>query len=85
MTLALHDYYVTFGVRYTEHPALDGGDPHPAGMHGKGYAVIPAPDEDTARAITVGLFGQQWAFIYDREPSRELYPAGPIFKLERTI
>ena len=57
---AIHPYYVTFGVQYAH-------ESHPMGMHPAGYAVIEAPDMETARAIAFAVFGQEYAFIYDKE------------------
>ena len=56
----VQDHYVTFGVQYRH-------EEHPLGMHPDGYAVIEAPDEETARKIAIAIFGTAWAFMYDRE------------------
>lgn len=49
---------------------------HDWGLHGDGYTVIEAPDEEAARKIAFAVFGMQWAFLYDRAEY-------PDFKLEQ--
>lgn len=56
------EFFVTFGVQYTKHKS---GEPHPLGMHKDGYAVIEAPELETARRIAHAIFDRQYAFIYD--------------------
>jgi hypothetical protein len=63
MERSIHEFYVTFGVQYTNDPLT--GEPHPLGMHKDGYAVIEAPDLATAQRIANAVFDQQYAFVYD--------------------
>lgn len=63
--MEINQYYVTFGVKYTRDP--ERGVQHPLGMHADGYAVIEAPDLETAQRIADAVFDQQYAFIYDKE------------------
>jgi hypothetical protein len=61
----IREHYVTFGQKY----ALDErhGELHPLGMHKDGYAVIEAPDLETAQRMAGAIFGESYAFIYDVE------------------
>lgn len=61
--MGIEEFYVTFGVQYTNDETT--GEIHPLGMHGKGYAVIEAPDMETARAMAFAIFDNKYAFIYD--------------------
>lgn len=56
------EFFVTFGVQFSRSP---GADRHPLRMHKDGYAVIEAPDMETARKIAYAIFGDKYAFIYD--------------------
>lgn len=74
MSTEIQEYAITFGVQYGRRPD---DDRHPLGMFADGYAVIEAPDGETARKIAFAVFGQQWAFDYPlseflREGSHEL-------------
>lgn len=60
MDLTVAEFYVTFGVQY------DSPEKHPLGMHKDGYAVIEAPDLETARTIARATFGDKYAFIYPK-------------------
>lgn len=57
-------FYITFGVQFSRGP---NGDPHPLGLYSDGYAVIEAPEIDTARKIARAIFGDAWAMIRDEE------------------
>jgi hypothetical protein len=79
----LHEYFITFGVQY-EH------DDHPLGMHPSGYAVIEAPDMETARAIAFAIFDTAYAFVYDREhfiddgTKMRWHPLGELLRISWT-
>ncbi|QNJ56011.1 hypothetical protein SEA_RASPUTIA_121 [Microbacterium phage Rasputia] len=86
--IEITEYAFTFGVQYRRpsefnHPE----ETHPRGMHGYGYAVIEAPDADTARAIAHAIFGDKWSFQYTlaemlEESRREMfYPDGEILRI----
>jgi hypothetical protein len=62
--VGIEEFYVTFGVQYSTDSRY--GELHPLGMHKDGYAVIEAPDMATAQRIADAVFGQKYAFIYDR-------------------
>lgn len=61
--MGIESYYVTFGVQYTNDETT--GEVHPLGMHKDGYALIEAPDMETARAMAFAIFDEKYAFIYD--------------------
>jgi hypothetical protein len=69
-------YYVTFGqmYRWKLHPS----DPR---IHPDGFVVINADCEADARDIAFRSFGQDWAFIYDKEPEQKYFPKGVLFEL----
>lgn len=60
----MNEYFVTFGVKYSKHPEAD---KHPLRMQSRGYAVVEAPDMETARVILRDVMQNNYAFIYDRE------------------
>lgn len=62
LTVDIQEFFVTFGVQYGDPPEYE---QHPLGMHRNGYAVIEAPDLETARRIAAAVFDNQYAFIYD--------------------
>lgn len=61
--MAVEEFYVTFGVQYTGNEET--GEVHPLGMTRQAYAVIEAPDLETARAMAFAIFGEKYSFIYD--------------------
>lgn len=61
--MEIEEFYCTFGVQYSGPP---NGEPHPLGMHKDGYAVIEAPNFETARKIATAIFGKHWAFMYPK-------------------
>lgn len=78
--------YVTFGVQYgadeTRHVI------HPLGMLGTGYAVIEAPDSETARAIAFAIFERKFSMIYtaeeflhDQDKHQFWYPDGELLRI----
>lgn len=60
----IYEFYVTFGVQYTEDPTE--GELHPLGMTKDNYVVIEAPDLRIAQRIANAIFGEKYAFIYPR-------------------
>jgi len=84
--LEIERYYVTFGVQYGTDPERH--ELHPLDMTGRGYAVIEAPSYGIARGITTGIFGTEWAFIYeeaefhDDGKSAKWYPDGELLRIK---
>ena len=78
-------WFVTFGVQYARDPNF--GERHPMGMHADGFAVIEAPDEETARKIAFAIFGQKWSFLYghqewvDKDMEARWAPAGELLRI----
>ncbi len=76
-------FYVTFGVQYTKNPEY--GEPTQRGMHKDGYAVIEAPDEETARAIAKAVFGDEWSRLYTAAEydvdNRKYQPDGELLRI----
>ena len=62
--MGIEEFYVTFGVQYTNDPT--NGVEHPLGMHKDGYAVIEAPNYAVAQQIANAIFDQAYAFLYDK-------------------
>jgi hypothetical protein len=58
--MEIHEHYVTFGVQY------DKPEKHPLGMTKDGYVVIEAPNMETAKRIAHAIFGEYFAFVYDK-------------------
>lgn len=77
--------FVTFGVQYGHRP----DDPkHPLGMLADGYAVVEAPDRETARRLIVAVFGTEWSFDYSAEefllgdtPVSRWHPDGELLRI----
>ncbi len=70
----LHEYRLTFGVRYaTEpHPTFPQADPD-------GWVTILAPDMEAAREVAFSRLGKAWAFLEPPERMRErFFPHGEI-------
>lgn len=78
--------FITFGVQYGTDP--EKSEIHPLGMHRDGYAVIEAPDRDTALRIANAVFGHQWSFDYSYEdfmqgesPVARFHPDGELLRI----
>lgn len=71
------EFFVTFGQRYARenHPSFP-----PA--HPDGWAVVEAPDWDSARGIVVEELGSDWSGLYGKEDfmtdAAERYPRGKV-------
>jgi hypothetical protein len=76
--MEIHEYFVTFGVQYGRRP---GDDVHPLGMYADGYAVIEAPDMETARAMAFAIFDDKYAFIYGQAPQERHVPEGELLRI----
>lgn len=63
--MEIQQFYVTFGVQYTLDPNM--GERHPLGMHANTFAVIEAPDMDTAQRIASAIFHDKYAFVYGED------------------
>jgi hypothetical protein len=77
--MEIHEFYVTFGVQYGRRPD---DLPHPQGMFSDGYAVIEAPDMETARAMTFAAFDDKYAFVYPSRPESRHVPAGELLRIK---
>lgn len=84
----LHEFYVTFGSQYRPTNTA-----HPQGMDANGYFVVEAPDESTARSLTVALFETRWSMLYTSEEWGSMqttaeikywYPLGELGRLRLT-
>lgn len=76
---SVHEYLVTFGVRYNteQHPVID----HP--RLADGYLIIEAPDYETARRLAFALLGQKFSMIYDQFDRGRVEAHHPLGELAR--
>lgn len=75
--LTAREYRVTFGLKYAReaHPVA-------AWAHPAGWLAVIAPDEETARALTVALVGLHWSYIYPAdEIGPEHFPRGELARV----
>lgn len=75
--MALHNYYVTFGVKYQHEK-----HPHWAGAHPDGWLEVIAEDYDTARDLVARYVGNVFAFMYEADRfERKWHPLGRLATL----
>jgi hypothetical protein len=79
MDLVIQEFFVTFGVQYGRQ---EDDDKHPLGMYSDGYAVIEAPDMETARAMAFAIFDEKYSFIYPDEPEFRHAPRGELMRIK---
>ncbi|UOK18418.1 hypothetical protein SEA_BRUHMOMENT_102 [Arthrobacter phage BruhMoment] len=75
--MTLHNYYVTFGVKYRHET-----HPYWAGAHPDGWLEVVAPDEEQARALVRSYIGNVYAFMYPADRfKRGWHPLGRLATL----
>ena len=80
MAETIHEFFITFGVKYTADPKF--GEKGPHGMHKDGYCVIEAPTETIARKIAHAIFDREWSMIYEEDNfDRSYHPDGELLRI----
>ena len=71
-------FYITFGQKYRneQHPMWK--NTKTQYIHPDGYWEVNAPDYESAREGVFRTLGKYWAFLYEIEPDKNIFPLGKI-------
>lgn len=75
-------YYLTFGQRYRREPHEKWKNTKTQYIHPDGYWKVTARDGIEARMKIADVVGIYWSNLYDKEPSKEMYPLGIIGEIK---